>query len=1209
LARSPLFDYYDPYGLLEQQAQMGLLPPDEEDVDEFGMPRQRSQVTLSDLMPAEQRGGMLRSLSEMASSGLQTAGYIFDTPGALVRGVLAGKPLSFLGGSDERVTGRDLMRQYGLVGDTDTWGNFLGGLAGEVLLDPLTYANPLAILGRGALTKGVGVPLRKAGLLRDAPLDAYQGFGRATVDVADDVARLPGDTVPRLPGRVTPPRERSGVREYLRNLTPQQAFDEARFKLTPDEYDEAVRRFESAGGSMDDTGTAAGLMSVRLPGTSLQYDVSGGAFGDWLASSLDDLGEWSKRAPGIGPVTRGLAAAFDSQAGYTLDPDLQMRHRIMKSTARRNEERLRREFGRLQNAAMNASVPDFVETDGLFQVVPESVRTQGFRSRDVQNALADWLESGGASAADGALAIPGSRPTRTSGNAILDAVLENVPEFRQMRNALDELPGSAREAARARALKEPGWTSRFADTRFFPRQMLWFGQDEYLPDQIVRGEKPYARGDRMFNVEDNFGRSRQMYTDIPGGRRTFREMTAGADARQLQDDLLRANNQQAPGVIDRWFEARGLPLPYQSLIDGADDAGRAAAVEMADRLKLQLSDFVRGLDRQYAGKGVGVFDTPVFTDAVRYATGQARNAAGADQLIDALLERAADMPADLVGGGSSVPLVKAAEDLGFDSNRFAELFRARTGADISTFSIDKRAADSLRVLSQPTRLGMPESKFLQGVDSFTRLFKAGALAWPSFHTRNAYSNLLAMGAGGSSPTAIPAGYRAAKGNLGPIGDYLESAPIYRDLDPAARQAKFAEDAALAGIGMGNVMDDVAGIPEQSFTRLTPGLSPDSDIARAASELLGQRGRTWGQFGKDFFTVRGVGMGRPAGETRNPLLRLNDAVGTTVEDTTRLGMFANLLRQGYAPTEAGDMVRRALIDYSPSAFSAVERDLFKRLIPFYSFQRGQVPAIVDNILYRPGGMQGQSVRAVSRASEPTEERFVPEQFRRSSAIPLPFSPAEGTQRYLTKIDLPWESTFNLFTPGIGSTLSARLANTVQETGSNLLGQFNPLIKAPIEYATDRQLYSGRNLSDAYSVLESQGVPGGRALEQIIQNFVPFGTRALGLYRQLNDDRLTTTDALTKAAFNTFAGLGLKDVDEDSARDAAARQMLKESLQSTPNVRTYENIAIDDESLARLPPAQRDLYLLYRIIQSDAAKRSRQRKKAEGLADPMAILGIR
>jgi hypothetical protein len=255
------------------------------------------------------------------------------------------------------------------------------------------------------------------------------------------------------------------------------------------------------------------------------------------------------------------------------------------------------------------------------------------------------------------------------------------------------------------------------------------------------------------------------------------------------------------------------------------------------------------------------------------------------------------------------------------------------------------------------------------------------------------------------------------------------------------------------------------------------------------------------------------------------------------------------------------------------------------------------------LYQPGGLQGQSIRAISRASEPSEENFVPEHLRQTAAIPLPegWSPGEGLQRYLTNIDLPFES-INLFTPGAGGTAAAVFADTLAKTGSNILGQTTPLIKAPIEYATNRQLYSGRDLSDLYSVLEQGLGPIGRPLEQFASNFIPFGSRAISTYRQLTDDRLTPGDALMKTAFNLLAGLKLSDVDEDRARQQAARQVLNATLSTTPGVRTYENITVPEDALDRLTPDQRRLYLLYRTIQSDAAKRARQRDQQ----DPMALL---
>ena len=139
MARSPLFDIYDPYA----QLQAGFLPEQSEEIDPIGLVPIRRRPTISDLMPEEEKTSMLRSLAEMGSSGLSGLGWLLDTPGAVVRGGLSGglgKAASALWEtSDDRVTGRELLRQYGMVGRDDTWGNFGASLVAEAALDPLTY--------------------------------------------------------------------------------------------------------------------------------------------------------------------------------------------------------------------------------------------------------------------------------------------------------------------------------------------------------------------------------------------------------------------------------------------------------------------------------------------------------------------------------------------------------------------------------------------------------------------------------------------------------------------------------------------------------------------------------------------------------------------------------------------------------------------------------------------------------------------------------------------------------------------------------------------------------------------------------------------------------------------------------------------------------------------------------------------------------------
>lgn len=146
--------------------------------------------------------------------------------------------------------------------------------------------------------------------------------------------------------------------------------------------------------------------------------------------------------------------------------------------------------------------------------------------------------------------------------------------------------------------------------------------------------------------------------------------------------------------------------------------------------------------------------------------------------------------------------------------------------------------------------------------------------------------------------------------------------------------------------------------------------------------------------------------------------------------------------------------------------------------------------------------------VNRSSEPSENQFTPEYLRQSAAIPLdgavPFLGLEtpGITRFLTNIDLPHESVLNLFTPGVSNTLPGTIGGALAKTGSNILGQSNPLIKGPLEYVLNRQFYSGRQLSDLYSVLEQSLGPTGRGLEQVAVN-LPGGSRAIGAFRQAID----------------------------------------------------------------------------------------------------------
>ncbi len=1245
MARSPLFDIFDPYGELDSQAELGLL--DDEEYLLQG-PVSLRKPTISDLMPEEEKGGLLNALAQAGSSGLSWAGYLLDTPGALVRGTLAGDPLSAFGSSEDRVTGRDLLRQWGAADEEDTWGNFGTGLLTEVALDPLTYGTlGLSQLGKGALSQA-GKAAQAAGLLRNEALDSITRVNRLRT----------GRGLQAYDDAIPTPR----VREGRRLATPQSLLDEivdpAARQAAEARLAQQMERF----GATDMDSAIGVLDNFRVPGTNIGFEIGGGGLGDSLARTFDAAGDFTKRAPVIGNVTRTAAALFDTNVGglgtlsndLELTNDLQVNKRLASRAARDAQANVLREYTGLQQAARNATVPETVTSGYLAgQAIPEELRT--FESQPLFNALTDYVN---------APRLPGPTLTgqqgfKSTGNEVADWVLENVPEFRAIRDYFDALGPNARAAAAEVGLPAPFNRSR-GSGGFLPRQLRWFSEPR--PPEIPGGApyeaRNWGRDERALSVRDNFGRSRDEAYDLAGGERVFRYLTGGTDgvidAAQLQQNLIGANQATRRQLIDKAldtlgaydpvaFTRGGTARPYDHVLPDlyrsrrfqragrTMPAGQAGPAPLTRRQRTlrddalrdidgryeRLANLLQNADTQFAERGIGIFDTPSWNNALRYEMGQATNRANSNQLFDMLLRRSDNQAAANVAGGVNVPLAQAARELGFDTRNFRQRWQTEMNADVTNYSVPRRMVDAMKSLTQESRLASPERSLLGAMDQFTNAFKVGALASPAFHVRNAYSGAYnAATQGAFNPLDYIAAWRASQGNPLPLGRRLvrDRRSPYYGMDPADAAREFLTETGAQRVSTGNVLSDISQAEDPSTVQgLYTGASNEANVGQAARELLtGRSGRTWGEFANDFFRLRGVGF-NPQARNTNPLLVLNDSVGQSVEDMLRTGTFLNQVRKGIDPAVAGDMARLTQLDYSPQAFTGFERNVMKRIMPFYSFQRQILPSIADNILYRPGGLQGQTIRAVSRGSEPSEDNFVPEYLRQSAAIPLPEGwpsllggePAEGLQRYITNIDLPFESTLNLFTPGVGSTLSSRIADSAMKTGSNILGQTNPLIKAPLEFITNRQLYTGRELSDLYSVLEQDLGPIGRPLEQAAINFVPFGARAISMYRQLNDDRLDPVDARMKAAFNVLAGVKLTDIDQERTQRLAAREMLNKILETTPGVRSYENITVPEDALGQMPQEQQRLYLLYRILQSDAAKRARERK--ESALDPLEVLG--
>jgi len=87
---------------------------------------------------------------------------------------------------------------------------------------------------------------------------------------------------------------------------------------------------------------------------------------------------------------------------------------------------------------------------------------------------------------------------------------------------------------------------------------------------------------------------------------------------------------------------------------------------------------------------------------------------------------------------------------------------------------------------------------------------------------------------------------------------------------------------------------------------------------------------------------------PTGE--NVLLQKGFQVGNMMEDNARLATFLDVFKRTGSFDEAAQLTKRALFDYSD--LSAFERTVMKRLFPFYTWTRKNIPAQVKALWSNP-----------------------------------------------------------------------------------------------------------------------------------------------------------------------------------------------------------------------------------------------------------------
>lgn len=781
---------------------------------------------------------------------------------------------------------------------------------------------------------------------------------------------------------------------------------------------------------------------------------------------------------------------------------------------------------------------------------------------------------------------------RTQGG-VASKILEDLPTWRREENAAVEADNAAKIAANNQVIRDNaknGTNLPLPFPNFQPAALPHQAESLYIPrtaaphagDDTSRFSGGHLTGASEFDIKrDDFRRG------IPGGTVQLddwaRDPRLSGAARTLTNDhdveqLLASHLLGQPiGAIPLshpvYGQAKELSGLLKSLRPDALEKG-LYNLDFVGNVKARKLESARKLaSSKGAVQGVKSFARPI---AELEQLGQPYV-----KIEDFLNSKALTHQDPLTG----IPVSQefAAKALGIDTTN------PNWVQDLKGFAVPKDAADDIARMGQAWTVPASLAPVVDVYDKFTNLFKAGLTApFPAFHVRNAISGIFNMWRDGVAPAAqITAGKNAIAMLRGGGLDPAVAAKLYPGLSIEAASNQLLKEAIANRIAFthgGQTSDAVGSAVRGGMqARDLPG------VGRDARSLTGDVGGFLGGFvpekGKMGQGINPLNVAGVRGETDQFIpVAQGRKLGNTVEDGIRLTHYLAKRLEGATAAEAKLTTMKYQIDYSD--LTEFERNVMKRLFPWYTFSRKNLPPLLEDLATKPRLVAG-AVRGVTGSRD--EGEFVPPYVAEGAATPIGGAP-EGFKRYISSFGLPFEDEA---VKTAGSILQGDPGRVAQQ----LFGMAQPFAKLPAEVATNTQMFSGRKLDELrpYEFTQLGGVlpeDQGRILSQVIANSP--ASRFFSSGDKLLDER----KGLGPQALNALTGVKVTDVDVNAAKERASADLLKKLLRGEPGVRTREDVYIPKDKLPGLPQDELLLYDLLKEIESRQAAQSRARQAAAG-----------
>ena len=213
-----------------------------------------------------------------------------------------------------------------------------------------------------------------------------------------------------------------------------------------------------------------------------------------------------------------------------------------------------------------------------------------------------------------------------------------------------------------------------------------------------------------------------------------------------------------------------------------------------------------------------------------------------------------------------------------------------------------------------------------------------------------------------------------------------------------------------------------------------------------------------------------------------LIRQGSDIGHYLETNGRMAHFLGKLDEGLSPEGAMLSVKKHLFDYSE--LTAFERNVLRRIMPFYTFMRKNTPLQFQNAVLQPRKVLGaaraqEAISNIGGDDEYLSGRSLPQYALDSGGTPLSrgmseFLGGSGTGVILG-VDLPSTAAFEVVEPYIqlaavlpGMSRILPEAEDPSEAIRRVIslpgGGITEFFKVMVEHGTERDLFTGAPITD-------------------------------------------------------------------------------------------------------------------------------------------------